>query len=64
MSTKRFFLTALTVAMLTAASFSIILASDQEDGTLLKYYDDRMYLLPDSSGDTTDGGINIPPTGH
>jgi len=65
MSTKKFFLTAFTAAVFITASFSLIFATNKKDDNLLKCYDERMYLMPDSSGDTTgDGGIHIPPTGH
>ncbi len=64
MKTKNFFLTAFAAAALITASFSLMLASDREDRTLPTRYDGRMYLMPDSSGDTTRDGPSIPPNGH
>jgi len=59
--TKLFFLTALAVAALTTASFSTILAGNQDE-TTLKCFDDRINKCPEDTGDN--GGIKIPPIGN
>ena len=61
MSTKSFILAAFTAAVLITASFSLNFANSRNDDNLLK---NRLYLMPDSSGDTTNGGIIIVPIGH
>jgi hypothetical protein len=66
METKKFLLAAFAAASLITASFSIIFAGSRDEANRLNPLENRMYLLPDSSGDTTDnnGGGPIPPIGH